>query len=77
MSQLLESYQKTHYGQEFSADKVSSIEEFQRAFPVVTYADLKPRIERVMAGDFSILFPEPPVEWGLTRGTKVNLNLSQ
>ena len=39
---LIEGYQKTQYAQELGAGKVSSIEEFQRAFPVVTYTNLKP-----------------------------------
>jgi len=69
LSKLIEAYRKTHYGQEFGADKVSTIKEFQNSFPVVTYADLKPHIDKVMHGDFSVLFTEPPIEWGLTRGT--------
>jgi len=69
LSKLIEGYRKIHYGEEFCADKVSSIEEFQGAFPLVTYADLRPWIEKVMGGDFTVLFPEPPIEWGLTRGT--------
>ncbi len=69
LSKLIEAYRKTGYGQELGVDKVSSTGEFQRAFPVVTYADLKPQIEKVMHGDFSVLFTEPPIEWGLTRGT--------
>ena len=69
LSKLIAGYCETRYGQKFGADKVSSIEEFQRAFPVVTYADMKPYIEEVLQGDFSTLFPEPPIEWGLTRGT--------
>ncbi len=60
LSKLIGGYRKTQYGQEFGADKVSSINDFQRAFPVVTYADLKPHIEKVMQGDFSTLLPEPP-----------------
>ena len=69
LTKLIERYRQTQYGHGFSADKVSSIKEFQRAFPVVTYVDLKPHIEKVMHGDFSVLFTEPPIEWGLTRGT--------
>lgn len=69
LSKLVEGYRKTRYGQKFGADKVSTIEDFQRAFPMVTYADMKPHIDEVLQGDFSVLFPEPPIEWGLTRGT--------
>ena len=69
LSKLIEGYQKTEYGQEFGADKVSTIAEFQGSFPVVPYVDLRLYIEKVMQGGFSALLLEPPVEWGLTRGT--------
>lgn len=69
LARLLKSYAQTQYGREFHADKISGIPEFQRAFPVVTYADLRPHIDKVIAGDFSAFLPEPPIEWGLTRGT--------
>jgi len=69
LARLLKSYAQTHYGQEFGADKISSIPEFQRAFPIVTYADLRPHIDKVIAGDFPAFLSEPPIEWGLTRGT--------
>jgi hypothetical protein len=69
LSNLVAGYRETRYGHKFGADRVSTIEEFQRAFPVVTYADMRPHIEEVLQGDFSTLFPEPPIEWGLTRGT--------
>lgn len=69
LSKLLEGYRKTEYGQRFSADRISTIEEFQNAFPVVTYWGLKPLMERVIEGDYSALLPEPPKEWGMTRGT--------
>jgi len=69
LAKLIAGYRETRYGQKFGADNVSTIEEFQRAFPVVTYADVRPYIEEVLQGDFSTLFPEPPIEWGLTRGT--------
>jgi hypothetical protein len=69
LARLLKGYAQTQYGRDFQADKISSITEFQRAFPVVTYADLRPHIDKVIAGDFSAFLPEPPVEWGLSRGT--------
>ena len=69
LARLLKSYAQTQYGREFDADKISSIPEFQRAFPVVTYADLRPHIDKVIAGDLSAFLSEPPMEWGLSRGT--------
>lgn len=69
LEKLLEGYRKTRYGLERKADTISTIEEFKDSFPVLTYNDLKPYIEMVMGGDFQALLPEPPVEWGMTRGT--------
>ena len=48
LPKLLEAYRQTQYGKKYGADKVSSVKEFQESFPIVTYADLKPRIEQVL-----------------------------
>lgn len=74
---LLEGYARTVYGQAFSAtnllpladDPVRLFDAYRRAFPVVTYDDLKPWIDRVAAGEIEALLPEPPVAWAMTRGT--------
>jgi len=65
LQRLLEGYSRTEYG----ARPASTVEEYRRAFPAVTYKDLKPYLDRVMAGDFHALLPEPPVAWAMTRGT--------
>jgi len=69
LERLLASYARTGYGREHGAEAVGSVEDYRRAFPVVTYADLEPPIRRVMAGETDLLLPEPPVAWGMTRGT--------
>ena len=74
---LVEGYAGTAYGQACGAagllaladDPPRFFEAYRRAFPVVTYADILPWIERVIAGDVSDLLPEPPVAWAMTRGT--------
>ena len=66
---LLHGYARTRYGAEHGADKVSSIEEYRRAFPVVTYPQIRPLIEQVMSGDDQVLLYEPIVGWAMTRGT--------
>jgi hypothetical protein len=48
---------------------VGSIAEFRRAFPIRTYDDYKPLIQRVMAGETNLLLDEEPVGWAITRGT--------
>jgi hypothetical protein len=50
LERFLQDYAQTAYGQQYGATKVQGIDAFRQAFPVVTYDDLKPTIERVMAG---------------------------
>ena len=69
LKQFLAGYARTRYGQEHHAGQVGSIEEYRRAFPIVTYQDLEPLIQRTMAGETDLLLYEPPVGWAITRGT--------
>ena len=66
---LLEHYGKTEYGKKLGASQVHTIEDFRRAFPVSGYEDYRPLIQRVMAGEASLLLSEPPIGWAITRGT--------
>jgi hypothetical protein len=45
------------------------LEDYRRAFPVATYEDYKPLIQRVMAGEVGLLLNEEPMGWAITRGT--------
>ena len=49
--------------------QIDTIDDYRRAFPVATYDDYKPLIDRVMAGDVGLLLAEEPVGWAITRGT--------
>jgi len=74
---LVEGYARTVYGQECGAagllvladDPPRFFEAYRRAFPAVTYDEIKPWIDRVVAGEVEALLPEPPVAWAMTRGT--------
>jgi hypothetical protein len=74
---LVEGYARTVYGQQHGAADLLALAEdpprffdaYQRAFPVVTYDEIKPWIEKVIAGEVEALLPEPPVAWAMTRGT--------
>jgi hypothetical protein len=69
LSGLLEGYASTDYGREHGAAHVETLEDYRRAFPVVTYEDCKPLIQRVMAGEVGLLLNEEPIGWAITRGT--------
>jgi hypothetical protein len=74
---LVEGYSHTVYGQQRGAADLLALAEnparffdaYRRAFPMVTYDEIKPWIERVIAGEVRALLPEPPVAWAMTRGT--------
>jgi len=51
------------------AEHVETMDDYRRAFPVVTYEGYKPLIQRVMAGETRLLLAEEPVGWAITRGT--------
>jgi len=66
---LLRHYGQTEYGRKHGASQIKTIEDYRRAFPVVSYKDMKPLIQRVMAGDTGLLLSEAPIGWAITRGT--------
>jgi hypothetical protein len=78
---LVEGYAGTAYGQRFGAADLAALADaladdpprffdaYRRAFPMVTYDEISPWIDRVVAGDTGALLPEPPVAWAMTRGT--------
>jgi hypothetical protein len=66
---LVKIYSQTEYGREHKSQTVGSYQDFQQAFPVQTYEDYKPLIEKVMAGDTHLLLNEKPIGWAITRGT--------
>ncbi len=66
---LLATYAQTDYGNQHNASKTESIDDYRKAFPIITYEDCKPIIQRVMAGDVKLFLNEDPVGWAITRGT--------
>ncbi|HEX3049872.1 MAG TPA: GH3 auxin-responsive promoter family protein [Aggregatilineaceae bacterium] len=66
---LLTIYAKTEYGQQHGAERIGSIEEYRRAFPVMTYSDYEPILRRVMGGETHALLEAEPLGWAMTRGT--------
>jgi len=69
LQRLLQGYARTRYGQEHQAEAITTIGQYRRGFPIVTYDDIKPLIERTMAGETDLLLYELPVGWAITRGT--------
>jgi hypothetical protein len=66
---LLAIYAQTGYGVQHNAARTGSLAEYRRNFPVATYEDYRPLIQRVMSGETDLLLNEAPVGWAITRGT--------
>lgn len=69
LNHLLKDYAQTEYGARHGAPQVKTLDDYRAAFPVTTYEDYQPLIQRVMAGEVSLLLTEQPVGWAITRGT--------
>ena len=66
---LVGDYAKTTYGKEHGADQIETLDDYRKAFPVATYEDFKPLLDRVMQGETQLLLWEPTIGWAITRGT--------
>jgi len=69
LQNLLKIYSQSSYGKDHGSDTIGTYEEYKKAFPVKTYEEFKPLIEKVMAGDTHLLLDEEPLGWAITRGT--------
>src|SRR4030042_2298162 len=69
LKKLLGIFTQTNYGNEHNASKVTDVNSYQQSFPVISYEDVKPMVQKVMAGNIKLLLNEDPVGWAITRGT--------
>ena len=69
LHRLLQIYSQTGYGKQHNAGAIQTVADYRRAFPIATYEDYRPVLQRVMAGDIGLLLTEEPVGWAITRGT--------
>jgi len=69
LQRLLHAYAETDYGAAHGAGQIETIDAYRRAFPIATYEDYKPLIQRVMGGETKLLLNEEPIGWAITRGT--------
>jgi len=69
LHRILKDYAKTKYGETHYANQIETIADYRSGFPIATYDDFKPLIEKVMAGEIEQLLCEEPVGWAITRGT--------
>ena len=51
------------------ASEITSIGEYRKSFPAVTFADIEPLFESVRNKGYSVFLDEEPITWVMTRGT--------
>ena len=66
---LIEAYRKTQYGQSRIRSRSEEVEGFRADFPIIDYKVLNPYLAEVREGDYTVLLPEPPICWVITRGS--------
>lgn len=66
---LLAEAQNTIFGKDHQFDTISNTVEFAKKVPVRNYEELRPYIDRVVAGESNILWPGKPLYFAKTSGT--------
>ena len=66
---LIKKAAETEFGKDHNFDKISSPGEFAKRVPVRDYEELKPYVEKVVAGQKDILWPGKPIYFAKTSGT--------
>ena len=69
LADLLEQYATTEYGSSRGIDNIQNPKDYRTQFPTINYAGLHPYLEKVRNIDYSVILPEPPLTWVMTRGS--------
>jgi len=66
---LISTARDTSFGIDHNFDSIKTTEDFVKSVPIREYEDLKPYIERAVAGEENVLWPEKPLYFAKTSGT--------
>lgn len=66
---LISEAKNTAFGKDHDFENIKSFHEFAKRVPVRDYEELKPYVERVVAGEEDILWPKKPLYFAKTSGT--------
>ena len=69
LQQLIQFHRHTAWGRQFHLGELRSQDQFRDRIPVSTYADYRPWIERMAAGEPNLLSPERPYYFCISSGT--------
>ncbi|WP_225035927.1 GH3 auxin-responsive promoter family protein [Winogradskyella sp. SM1960] len=66
---LISQAKHTAFGKDHNFDSITTYEDFQKNVPIRDYEELKPYVERVVAGEEDILWKGKPIYFAKTSGT--------
>ena len=70
LSDILQKNAQTEFGRQHGFGAITSFEEFRARVPIRTYDDLRPWLDRVIAGEPSVLTREPVIAFEETGGSR-------
>ena len=68
-NKIVEKATKTAFGKDHDFGRISNYEDFKNRVPIRTYEELKPYVERILAGEKDVLWPGKPAYFAKTSGT--------
>ncbi|ATP57197.1 hypothetical protein CPT03_12300 [Pedobacter ginsengisoli] len=69
LSQLIDSAKNTSFGKDHGFASIQTYDDFKRAVPIRDYEELRPYIERVVAGEPDVMWKGKPLYFAKTSGT--------
>ena len=69
LKKLLKEAENTAFGKDHNFSEIQSYQDFKKRVPIRDYEDLKPYIERVVAGEKDVLWNGKPLYFAKTSGT--------
>lgn len=68
-SDVIDQARDTRFGRDHDLDRVRTLSQFKNACPIHSYADLRPYVDRIQAGDAHALTADAPYAFLTTSGT--------
>jgi hypothetical protein len=69
LEELVHRAKNTEFGKDHDFDHINSYEDFSARVPISDYEGLRPYIDKVVAGESDILWPDKPLYFSKTSGT--------
>ncbi|MGI9536947.1 MAG: GH3 family domain-containing protein, partial [Desulfocapsaceae bacterium] len=69
LREMMERNKDTEYGRQYGFAKIRSLEDYRKAVPIVSYEDIRERIDRATRNEKNILTAEDPILFAQTSGT--------